>query len=118
MYLPVSPPRAVRAGWFAAWLAVVVVQAVLAVHSDLGGHPDEPGADRHGADGHGEHGAGGHGHSGDCGLCLAAAAATPALPAAVLPPAGPRRAVVDIPLPPVPAAAPVRTARQARAPPA
>lgn len=121
MYLPVSPPRAARAGWFAAWLAVVVVQAVLAVHSEAGAHPDEPGAGQPRADGPGDHGGhapGEQGEHGDCGLCLAAAAGTPALPAAGLPPAAPRPAALEPRRPPVPAATPVRTGRQARAPPA
>jgi hypothetical protein len=123
VYLPVSPPRAARAGWFAAWLAVVVVQAVLAVHSEAGAHPDEHGAGQRPAEGPGDpagHAAGDHGEPGehgDCGLCLAAAAGTPALPNAGLPPAAPRPAALDPRRPPVPAAIPVRTGPQARAPP-
>jgi hypothetical protein len=118
VYLPVSPPRAARAGWFAAWLAMVVVQAVLAVHSEAGAHPDEAGAGQHTADGPGDPAGPPAGDHGDCGLCLAAAAGTPALPAAGLPPAAPRPAALDPRRPPVPAATPVRTGRQARAPPA
>jgi hypothetical protein len=104
VYLPVSPTRAVRAGWFAAWLAVVVVQAVLAVHSELGGHPDEP-ADAHA----GEH----------CGLCVAAAVGGPGPPPAELPAASARvTADPAWPAGPTQPAGPRRRGREARAPPA
>lgn len=54
--VPVLPRRGARllALWVVAWLAVVAVQATLAVHAELGDHPDDE----------------------TCGLCTAAAGGT------------------------------------------
>ena len=96
---PAPRPRSrarLLALWVVAWLAVVAVQATLAVHSELGDHPDEEA----------------------CGLCAAAAGNT-----AWVPPDVPLVDTLAWCLPPAPVSLPSRpvvahSAWQARAPPA